>query len=167
MPTFATVEADIRCPSCDSLLPKHSVGFQWGYCFVPLGNSIVMYRVGDPLRWRLDRDGAVPPWSYFWGGTGGNIGDPMYTDLLIREDELFGQRCPNCEHGFVDVGVIIRGGIIQEVRAFPEEVSSCEISLIGREGEITPKPEWDNHPMDIVDEGEYEQLVTHTDLLAK
>ena len=76
MPSFAIVEADSRCPSCCSPLPRHLVGFQWGYCFVPLGSSYAMYRVGEPLRWRLDRSGSVPAWCYFLGGTGGNIGDP-------------------------------------------------------------------------------------------
>ncbi len=169
MPTFATVEADIRCPSCNSPVPGHLVGFQWGYCSVPLGSSYVMYRIGEPLLWRLDRRDTVPAWSYFQGGTRGNIGDPTYADLLIREDELFGQKCTNCEHGFVDVGVYIRGGVIREVRAFPEEVATCAVSLLGREGEVIPKPElWDDyHPMDIVDGGEYERLVRHTDLSEK
>lgn len=166
MPTFATVEADIHCPSCNSLLPGHLVGFQWGYCSVPLGTSIAIYRIGESLLWRLDRSGTVPAWSYFQGGTGGNIGNPTYADLLIREDELFGQRCPNCEHGFVDVGVYIRGGVIHEVRALTEEVAPCDVSLLGRGGEVIPKPElWDDyHPMSIVDGGEYEQIVKHTDL---
>ena len=166
MPPFATVEADIRCPSCCAPLPGHLVGFQWGYCSVPLGTAYAMYRVGEPVLWRLDRSGSVPAWCYFLGGTGGNLGDPAYADLLIRESELFGQRCPNCGHGFVDVGVVIRGGVIHEVRAFMEEVAASEVSLIEREREVTPKPEWDNHPMTVGDGGEWERLVAHTDLLA-
>jgi len=166
MPSFATVEADIRCPSCSAPLPGHLVGFQWGYCSVSLGTACTIYRVGEPVLWRLDRSGSVPAWCYFPDGSGGNIGDPAYADLLIRESELFGQRCSGCGHGFVDVGVVIRGGVIHEVRAFTEEVAACEVSLIGREGEVTPKPEWDNHPMTVADGGERERLVAHTDLLA-
>lgn len=59
MPSFATVAADIRCPSCRAPLP-YMVGFQWGYCSVPLGTSIVVYQVGEPLLWRLDHRGSVP-----------------------------------------------------------------------------------------------------------
>lgn len=167
MPCFATVETDIRCPSCNSLLPGHLVGFQWGYCSVSLGTSIAIYRVGESLLWRLDRNGAIPTWCYFLGGNGGNIGSPAYTDLLIREDELFGQKCLHCEHGFVDVGITIRGGVIREVRPFQEEVALCDVSLISKEGEVILKPElWDvyTHPMVIVDGGEYERLVRHIDL---
>ena len=98
------------------------------------------YRVGDAVRWRRDDAGRVPAWSYFEGGAGGNIGDPAHPDILVRESELFARTCPGCGQ-YVDVGVVIRGGIIEKVCAFDTGLPDCDASLLGGAGQVTPRPE--------------------------
>lgn len=64
------------------------------------------------------------------------------------------------------MGLVIRRGIIQEVRAYDAGLPECNVSLIGKQGEIVPKPAWDDHAMTLTDGGERERLVLHTELLA-
>jgi hypothetical protein len=144
------------------------VGFQWGYCANPLGGSVPGYEVGEPLVWRLDRSGRAPAWSYFKHTAAGNIGDPAYADVLLRESEFATTACPECGHRFAGIGVLVRAGIIQEVRLFEQGLADCDCSVIESDGSFTPKPEWDNYPMPgAADGGWFARFATHPELLAR
>jgi hypothetical protein len=131
-----------------------------------LGCSIPLYEVGEPLLWRRDRSGRVPAWSYFKHGVAGNIGDPTYADLLLRESEFNIAACDRCGHRFPGIGIIVRGGIIREVRVFQEWLPACDVGVIEGDGQVTTKPEWDDHPMASgVDGGWCERLTEHPKLL--
>jgi hypothetical protein len=147
MPSFAIIKANVRCPQCGFELPDHRVGIQWSYGANSLGTSAFDYVIGQPLLWRRDSAGSVPAWTYFEGG-GGNFGDPAYDDLVVREDELFGGRCP--QHGYLEVAVTIRRGYIDDVRVWPERSLSCNVSLIRPGGSLEPHPEWDDSPMGMI-----------------
>ena len=159
MAHYATVEADIRCPSCSAALPGCLIGFQWGYCDVPYGSSWATYQIGDPILWRLDRNGAIAEWTVFRGGSDQNIGAPAYADVDVCQAELFGISCPHCSHGFAQVIVVIRGGIIRAVRTVKDTVFAGEVSLVGPDGNSTPMPEWDDAQIAIVDCGDEVRLV--------
>jgi hypothetical protein len=59
-----------------------------------------------------------------------------------------------------------RGGIIREVRVFQEGLPACEVAVIGGDGQVTPKPEWDDHPMASgVDGGWCARFTEHPKLL--
>jgi hypothetical protein len=91
---------------------------------------------------------VVPPWVYFPGGNG-NIGDPAFTDVLVRESEYDIRECPSCGAEFAGIAVLIRGGVIKEVQAYTEGLPAADVSVYC-EGQLRPCPEWDDHSMRMV-----------------
>jgi hypothetical protein len=146
LPQFAHIAAEVPCLQCgQDVTIGGRVAIQWGYCSIPMYGSGPAYRVGDVVRWRSDREGEVQPWVYFADGTG-NLGDPAFADLFVRESEHDIRHCRSCGSDFLGIGVVIRGGVICEVRAYDGGLPAAEVSIY-REGELHPRPEWDDHPM--------------------
>jgi hypothetical protein len=117
MPRFAHVHAEVMCPQCGAQVSAaRSVGFQWGYCSNPLCGDYFTYEVGDPLYWRLDKQGKVPPWAYFRDESA-NIGDPLFADLIVRESEFDIRACLACGRSFGGIAIVIKAGRLAEVRA--------------------------------------------------
>jgi ribosomal protein S27AE len=166
MPDFAYVEVrNLVCPKCgQSLAHNDVIGFQWGYCYGRGG--FAGYRINDPIKWRLDKSGRVPIWTYFkWGGA--NVGDPKYDNLVIRESERELRSCHRCGFEFAGIAVHIEGGRIASVQLHTSglpaaeisivnvctsDLHDAEISIINPDGTLTPMPDWDDHPMQDVDE---------------
>ena len=125
-----------------------AIGFQWGYCSDPHGGPYFTYEVGEPLLWRLDKQGSVPAWAYFRSGSA-NIGDPSFANLIIRESEWDIRACNACRHPIEGIAVVIHRGIITEVRVY-ETIGSlpeCSEITVDSDGLETPRPEWQNHLM--------------------
>ena len=89
MPSYAHVRGEQTCPHCggDFFFEGGTVlSFQWGYCPARYIVDGEIYEVGDALRWRTDKAGIIPPWTYFKGlDQAGNIGDPAVANLVARE----------------------------------------------------------------------------------
>ena len=153
MPVFAHLAAVVPCPACGSdLAVGGRVAFQWGYCVNPLHGGGTDYRVGDVVRWRPGPGGLVPAWTYFPGG-GGNVGDPQFTDVLVRESEFDTQCCARCGQRVAGIGVRVRGGVIAGVRAYTDGLPASEVSVIDSGGAVVPRPEWDDRARACADGG--------------
>ncbi|MCE9556069.1 MAG: hypothetical protein K8T91_22200 [Planctomycetes bacterium] len=161
MPDFSHVQPrHLPCPQCLSgLIRDNLVGFQWGYCYGSPGTAYANYQVGDSIQWRADKRGNLPAWSYFRGG-GGNIGDPHYENVFVRESEWDVRRCSSCGHSFAGIALRIEKGIIHDVRVYADGLPDAEISIIEDDGSLRPMPEWDDYPMpNIVNGGLRERLI--------
>jgi hypothetical protein len=157
VPKFAHLIAEVPCPGCAAdLAVGGRIAFQWGYCEIPMHSSadsaVDAYLVGESIHWRAVRDGLVPAWAYFADGSG-NIGDPAFRDVLVREWEIGLTQCRACHVPFEGIGVEIRGGVIREVRAFTNGLPNAEVSLILPDGSLVPQPDWDDHPMRVLPAG--------------
>lgn len=149
LPKFAHIAAEVVCPRCGrDVTIGGRIAVQWGYCSVPLHGTGPAYRIGEAVRWRCDRNGAVGAWVYFPDG-GGNIGDPAFTDVLVRESEYDIRDCPGCGAEFAGIGVLIRGGVIQKVQVYTEGLPAAEVSVYC-DGQLRPRPDWDDHSMRMV-----------------
>ncbi|TKC95794.1 hypothetical protein [Polyangium fumosum] len=129
--------------------PKDLIAFQWGYCPSRLPWEDLFYRIGDALRWRLDDEGRIRPWVYFKGALqAGNIGDPLLRDLLVRGLHLNGLdiECAAC--GASGVAIRIRDGRIVGLEAARAD---CDVAVVGRDGQIHPRPDLDDPPMPILE----------------
>lgn len=148
MPSYAHLIGPVPCPYCGASLPGRSydlVAFQWGYCPSRQPWDELFYDLGAPVRWRLDDEGRIPPWSYFQGPLqGGNLGDPAVRDLLVRTLDPGGSdlRCGRC-HGS-DIALRIEGGRFVGLDRIPP---GCDIALVHGDGRVEPRPEWNDHPM--------------------
>lgn len=121
------------------------VAFQWGYCPSRVPWDDLFYDLGDPIRWRLDDAGRIPPWTYFEGPLhGGNVGDPSVTDLLVRGLDLSGSdlACDHC--GPVGLAIRVERGILA---GFAPAPPGCDLAAIDAGGHLVPHPEWDDHTM--------------------
>jgi len=87
----------------------------------------------------------VSPWAYFPDGSA-NIGDPAFADVLVRESEHDIRECSGCGADFAGIGVLVRGGVIQQVQASTEGLPAADVSVY-IEGQLFPYPEWDDHSM--------------------
>ncbi len=140
MPRFARVETPpISCPTCGANLAQYAfVGFQWGFCSTPMFSaSDACYQIGDEILWRQAADGSVPPWSYFTDDTA-NIGDPSFSDLIVRESELESDTCGKCGYAGPDVALEIRGRIILSVMPRTDLLADCEIIIVKPDGTQEP-----------------------------
>lgn len=153
MPLIAYLATDVRCSSCGETITD-LLAFQWGYCCGYRPRKEASYELGDRLRWRGCSDGSVPAWAFF-GDNEGNVGDPSYTDIIVREywSEDFTHSCGTAIGG---MAIEIRRGEIVRAWAYPPgEIDNS--SLIYRyepDGSPSPMPGWDDHPMSRVDLGE-------------
>lgn len=148
MASYAHLIALLPCPHCGAFLPgpdDNLLAFQWGYCPSRQPWNELFYRPGDPLHWRLDDAGRIPPWSYFEGVLqGGNVGDPAVRDLLVRAFDLGGgDLCCGGRRGG-DIALRIEGGRIVRLDRIPP---GCDVALLHGDGSVEPRPEWDDHPM--------------------
>lgn len=163
MPKFAHVAAAVPCSGCGADLAAAfggRVAFQWGYCAAPLFGYGDAYKLGDELVWGAASDGRVPAWVYFGDGPG-NLGDPRYGDVLVREWEFERWQCAACDREAGGVYVLVRGGRVVSVEARDSIPSPAGVCEVGPEGELTPREDWDDHPMEMVD-GSAATLVPHS-----
>ena len=86
MPSYAHVAVDLMCPGCGHPVTD-LLRIAWGYC--PANDVRYPYQLGEAIRWRVCRDGVIPPWTYF-GPAECNVGDPAYEDLVLLDDWLIG-----------------------------------------------------------------------------
>jgi hypothetical protein len=149
MPNFGYVEANPQCPACGAVLTD-LVSFQWGYLpgYQPRAGRI--YQVGDPILWRVCRDGSVPGWVFFRGGEDDdacNAGEPGLLDLyaLDTQQTWLAESCLKCGQPMGGAVVEIRGGII--VRAFILPAGGLGVASpsgllrIAADGQLLPIPE--------------------------
>lgn len=150
MPKFAHLIAEVPCPGCTAdLVHGDRIAFQWGYCENAMhsgGDGYSAYCIGDAIHWRADATGQIPAWTYFSNGAG-NIGDPAMRDLLVREWEMSLAKCPTCRTAVEGIAVVIREGVIREVRAYTNGLPAADVSIILPDGSLVPRPGWDDHPM--------------------
>jgi hypothetical protein len=156
MPNYAYVEADIKCPFCDKSLTD-TVAFQWGYCPGSLPRMGHIYHIGDAISWKLCKDGTIPAWVYFdFGDEGANIGDPSYKNLVVRDSlhEGLAMPCRFCMHELGGAISEITEGRITSVRILcPGELDQAtDFYLVQENGLLTPKLEWDDHAMDVLND---------------
>ena len=107
MPSYAQVAVDLRCPGCDRPVTD-LLRFAWGYC--PAYDVRYIYQVGEAIRWRVCRDGAIPAWTFF-GPSECNVGDPVYENLVLLDDWLIGVT-HECLTRLAGAAVEVRGGVI-------------------------------------------------------
>jgi hypothetical protein len=148
VPSYAHLVGKAACPACGSSLdlPYDLLAFQWGYCPSRQPWDELFYSLGDHILWRVDDASQIRAWSYFEGALqGGNLGDPILRDLVVRGFQLDGDdvRCPRCLSD--GVAIRIEGGRIVAVQA---AVRGCDIAVLADDGRITPRPDWDDQPMD-------------------
>lgn len=148
MPSYAHLVARVPCPSCGADiegLTDDLVAFQWGYCPSRLPWDDLFYRMGDAIRWRLDDEGRIRPWVYFAGALqGGNIGDPSIQDLVVRVFDLGGTDlvCRSCSAS--GLAIRIRSG---QIAGFEAARQNGDIGVVGLDGRIQSRPDWDDYPM--------------------
>jgi hypothetical protein len=161
MPKFAYVDADVRCPTCQAVVIEYLM-IQWGRCPSQLKTEAESYAVGDPIQWRLCKDGSIRPWTYFAHGRyleEANIGDPAYTDLIVRDsgwnfywvDPAQKPRCQHCSTSIEGAAVEIRDGVIRRAWIYTQgelgEVPA-DHNLILENGQLQPMPEWDDREIE-------------------
>jgi hypothetical protein len=150
MPLFAHLTVDIRCPQCGSLV-RDLVEFQWAYCRGYALRTETSYVIGDEVRWRTCADGSIPAWSFFAEGAG-NVGDPGFKDLVVREYWL-ADTPHDCGLVLGGIAVEVRDGVITKAWAYQsgDFDNSSYFYVLNRDGSTTPMPDWDDHAMDWVD----------------
>lgn len=158
MPKFAHLIAEVPCPGCVAdLAVGGRIAFQWGYCEIPMHCGVEgasdAYMIGERIHWRADANGHRPAWTYFASG-GGNIGDPAFRDVLVGEWEIGINNCQTCQLTFAGVAVVIREGVIREVRAYTNGLPDAHVSIILPDGSLVPQPDWDDHPMRLLPAGD-------------
>lgn len=122
MPNYAYVEASLACPGCGQYRTDLAA-FQWGYLAGYAPRPDTLYRVGDPIRWRVC-NGSVPRWAAIEGGVDDNacnVGDPAIADLYAR-DELqswLADDCAQCGASSDGASVEIRQGVIVRASIVP------------------------------------------------
>ena len=130
MARFAHVRAKVPCPRCGAeLVEGGAIGFQWGYCSNPRCGAYFSYEVGEPLVWRQARRGDVPAWSYF-RGEDANIGDPSFSDLIVRESEFEIRSCHACNLRIDGIAVLIARGAPDRERRRPRirgSLPECDV----------------------------------------
>jgi hypothetical protein len=127
------------------------VWIKWGYSSGSRPGARSTYQLGDPLYWRACADGAVPKWVYFRDDAGGNLGDPTYQDLIVRDwgQYFLTDACPKCGHELGGAAVEIRGGVIKRawLASTGEFDPSVYIYTLDENGRPQPRPDLDNHSM--------------------
>jgi hypothetical protein len=141
--------------------------FQWGFCLGPDGPLGGDYQLGDSIRWKECSDKSIPAWTYFTHDgrhAGGNIGDPVYPDLIIRathygfrynwEDEPDRRRCPHCQRVIEGIAIELRNATIARVWIYSsgEFVGDADFFVIRPNGQLRPMPEWNDYPMSILED---------------
>ncbi len=161
MPSFAYLATEVLCPRCGALISDR-VTFQWGYCPGRMQLPDSTYRLGDAIAWRHCADGSILPWTYFTDSlarSGGNLGDPQFRDILTQHQENFDWEdparprvCHVCGELLQGAVVEIRDGVIQGIRVYrPDEFSVLAVYyVIEPSGVATSMPDWNDHPMAIV-----------------
>ncbi len=162
MPKHAHLEVDLECPDCGARV-LDLVWFGWGYCANYGVVDEYVYRVGDSIRWATADDGSIPPWVYFhFDNHGGNLGDPAITDLIVQEacelrwnDRSRQHRCPKCQRAIEGAAIEIRGGKIVRAWIFERGELDPEIDIhtFDEHGEIVPRRDLSNHPMEMYEGG--------------
>lgn len=164
MPKFAYLESEMWCPRCSRVIADLEA-FQWGYC----SNQDVwpgdVYRLGDAIRWRVCASGVVFSWVYFRRSfpTGaGNIGDPAIRNLNVRVAKAYFQdrpvelgTCEACEQTLAGAMIEVRDGVLVRARVLmPEDAASSNAgyTIVGSDDARIPIPEWDDHPMILIDD---------------
>lgn len=148
MPSYAHLSGKLDCPACGRALevPGDLLAFQWGYCPSREPWDELFYALGDEIRWRVDEAGALRAWTYFEGSLqGGNLGDPSVGDLLVRAWGLGGSEltCTRChQEGFA---LRIEGG---RITGLARAVPGCDVAMVRDDGEIIPRPDWDDAAME-------------------
>jgi hypothetical protein len=82
MAAYSHLQVAIYCPSCQALITD-LIWFMWGYCEQYEPHPELIYHLGDQIRWHACKDGTIPAWVYF-DGRGGNKGDPVVRNLIVR-----------------------------------------------------------------------------------
>jgi hypothetical protein len=67
-------------------------------------------------------------------------------DLLLRESEFDIRECKHCLWAFGGIGILIRAGRIEAIRAFPEWPQGADVFAVSTNGELIPQPDWFEGP---------------------
>jgi hypothetical protein len=124
----------------------------WGYCPGYNVRQHLVYRVGDAIRWRVCRDGTIPP-STFFGASECNVGDPAYENLVLLDHSMIGETHA-CLTRVGGAAVEVRGGVITKAWVFrPGEFEDDDTTsyLIGEDGELTSMWEGEGRPPNWID----------------
>jgi hypothetical protein len=161
MPHYAYLATELRCPKCSTLVTD-VVWFQWGFSPGHRLREEYLYHVGEPIKWRHCKDGSILSWAYFMDEqpTGGaNIGDTAITNVIVRdvaqfwwEDPAKRRRCEHCGGPIEGAAIEIRDGVIQRAWVYRsgELDNQVEYFILQPDGGVKPMPEWNDHPMGIV-----------------
>jgi hypothetical protein len=149
MPRYATVFADLTCPSCHEHVDDR-LEVQWGR--IPAA-----YRLGDAVKWRRDAKGRiVEPFTLRPGQDSWNCGDPAARNALLLDVNAYRSelkpRCPRCnvplDGGFVRVvngrfaeaRLLLEGELVTLVGRGRD--IDCNIFVVADDGTIDPRPDW-------------------------
>lgn len=152
---------EVLCPNIGAFISDR-VTFQWGDCPSFLQGPPNTYHLGDAIIWRHCADRPILPWTYFRDsstGSASNIGDPQFRDVLTQHQENFDWEAPTwprachvCGELLQGAVVEIRAGAIQGVRVYGPNGFPVQALyyVIEPSGAVTPRSDWDNHSMQIV-----------------
>ena|SRR5579875_556172 len=164
MPRFAHLGAELRCPSCDTVVTD-VVWFQWGLCAGYGPEDGTLYKLGDAIRWHPCDNGSILSWAYFKDGErelSANIGDTAIMDIVVRDwyqfyldDPAKRRRCEACQSALEGAVVEIRNGVITRAWIYqPGEFDNdVDYYILQADGTRKPMPEWEDHPMGSVRPG--------------
>lgn len=156
MPKFAYLTTNLICPSCNTKI-SDIVCFQWGYCPSSNPKPGTIYQISDAIRWRACQDGQILPWTYFDTTRDSNIGSPNYQNLIVRDKSSIlqpGATCTTCGHELAGAVVEIMHGHIVRARIYSrgEFDNSVDVYTIEDDGSINPQPDWNDHPMPLIND---------------
>jgi hypothetical protein len=154
MPKFAHLSTNLNCPNCNTLI-RNILWFQWGLCSSEEPRKDSLYQINDPIRWRVCDDGQIQAWTYFQDPNEGNLGDPEFRNLIIRDTSHFFDRevvCLACHKPIGGAIIEITDGIIRKARIYlPSEFDpNIDIYTLETGGTLTPRAEWNDHPMALI-----------------
>lgn len=140
---------------CKNELGINLTAFAWGYCPRYSPKPEYVYHLQAEIIWKSCQ-GKIPSWTYFSDGVECNIGNPIIRNLIVRDSSLFwfdGHVCKECSQFFAGAAVKIIENRIESVWPYREGELDDEVDiyLISPDGQINPKPEWQDRKMEQLD----------------
>ena len=154
MTSYAFVAAPLGCPRCGNPVADE-LWIQWGYCRGSGRDPASMYEIGSRIRW-MACEGRVSSWAYLTvdsANIGGNFGDPLVLDLIVRDSAQYWLRgtCPRCgmqwDGGAVE---IIGGHIARAWLVVPGEFATSADYWLLQDG-LKQEAEWQEPSMALID----------------
>jgi len=167
MPKYAFLQSSFLCPTCEApIADVDVVKFQWGYCRAATPWEDFIYRIHDKLKWKVCKEGNIPPWTYFEDSRypspndlgGANIGAPSINYVVAKDPSFYFSNlsCQSCKQQISGSAVEITDGVITRAWLLrPGELTDASSYYSTKPDDpLSPVLEWDNHAMDLIVECE-------------